>query len=405
MKMKKILSIVLVMVLLASAVPLAITPAAAYEKKIPCGDGDNELTKEELVKAILPYMLGDRAYTLDDIGDAAYVYAYWGGKPKTVTDTVDKAVTMYRPLERIVAPHIHPVETLRTLKAKDKLVGVGDLIVKDNAFFPEFGEEFNVGSPWKPDVEAILSLHPDAVILHTTTKGVGEALDATQEALESAGITVLRLNFNQPDIYVEEVEKLACIIEKEEEAEEFIDWRENIVNTIEERVPSEGPNVYSEGNSPYTAYGGYTYIDFTGGKDLFSDAAGPIEAEAVIALNPDIIVKTVWYVGGYDSDYTSELEAIRDEIMSRLQGVSAVTNESVYIMCTHIYGAFPNSGCRHFLQLAYQAKWFHPELFPDTEFDPKAMHQEYLTRFQGLDIDLDKQGVFVYHPEKHPDGN
>jgi len=40
------------------------------------------------------------------------------------------------------------------------------------------------------------------------------------------------------------------------------------------------------------------------------------------------------------------------------------------------------------------AKWFHPDLFKD--LDPEAIHQEYLTRFQHLDYDLGKQGVFVY---------
>ncbi|HOI70084.1 MAG TPA: hypothetical protein PLN41_10090 [Methanothrix sp.] len=42
------------------------------------------------------------------------------------------------------------------------------------------------------------------------------------------------------------------------------------------------------------------------------------------------------------------------------------------------------------------AKLFHPELFED--LDPEAFHQEYLTRFQGLDYDLDKHGIFVYPP-------
>ncbi len=40
------------------------------------------------------------------------------------------------------------------------------------------------------------------------------------------------------------------------------------------------------------------------------------------------------------------------------------------------------------------AKWFYPDLFED--LDPQAIHQEYLTRFQGLDYDLDEYGVFVY---------
>jgi iron complex transport system substrate-binding protein len=30
--------------------------------------------------------------------------------------------------------------------------------------------------------------------------------------------------------------------------------------------------------------------------------------------------------------------------------------------------------------------------------DPQAIHQEYLTRFQGLDYNLDEQGVFIYPP-------
>jgi iron complex transport system substrate-binding protein len=40
------------------------------------------------------------------------------------------------------------------------------------------------------------------------------------------------------------------------------------------------------------------------------------------------------------------------------------------------------------------AKWFYPELFKD--LDPKAVHQEYMTRFQRLEYDLDEHGVFVY---------
>ena len=60
------------------------------------------------------------------------------------------------------------------------------------------------------------------------------------------------------------------------------------------------------------------------------------------------------------------------------------------------------TGGKHFIAAAYMAKWLYPELFKD--LDPKAIHQEYLTRFQGLDFDLDGHGVFVYHLEEHPDG-
>ena len=78
-----------------------------------------------------------------------------------------------------------------------------------------------------------------------------------------------------------------------------------------------------------------------------------------------------------------------------LQELTAIEEGRVHIISTEICGFYSNS-CRHFVQIAYQAKWFHPELFK--ELDPKALHQEYLTRFQGLDIDLDEKGVFVYPP-------
>ena len=42
----------------------------------------------------------------------------------------------------------------------------------------------------------------------------------------------------------------------------------------------------------------------------------------------------------------------------------------------------------------YLAKLIHPELFKD--LDPRAVHQEYLTKFLNLDFDLDNQGMFLY---------
>jgi len=79
----------------------------------------------------------------------------------------------------------------------------------------------------------------------------------------------------------------------------------------------------------------------------------------------------------------------RDELAS----VTAVKNGRVYVLSQDL-----QSGPRSFLSSEYMAKWFHPELFED--LDPQAIHQEYLTRFQGLDYDLDENGVFVYPPQE-----
>ena len=91
--------------------------------------------------------------------------------------------------------------------------------------------------------------------------------------------------------------------------------------------------------------------------------------------------------------------------MSRpeLQNVAAVNTGRVYVMSVYVTGTGPCHGGRDFVQEAYFAKWFNPARF--TDFDPQAVHQEYLTEFQGLNWDLDEHGVYVYHPEEHPDGN
>jgi iron complex transport system substrate-binding protein len=418
-RMKKIISCVLVMVLLAFTVLLAITPAAAQQAGIPCDDGDNELTKDELVDAILPYMLEEGgALTLDEVGDAAYVYAYWDGEPKTVIDTRERSVTIYRPIERIICPYSGNIETLRSLKAKDIIVGIGS--VSEPVFFPEFDETPLIGSMWDPDVEAILNLHPDAVILHSmSTGGWGAALEAAHAVLESAGVTVLRFNTNQADIYLEEVEKLGDLLDKQEEAEALVSFYNGIVDSIEETAagipPEDKPTVYFESSSPYSLSGAHSYIEETGGENIFPDMDGTIDKEEVAKRNPDIILKGIWgasgaggrftLAGGYELDAgdTASLEEVWDEIMDRdeLQNVTAVKKGRVYVMTSRVLCFMPGSGCRHFLQRAYQAKWFsyqkHPELFKD--LDPKALHQEYLTRFQGLDIDLDRKGVFVYPEE------
>lgn len=138
--------------------------------------------------------------------------------------------------------------------------------------------------------------------------------------------------------------------------------------------------------------------------DVFNGVSGSVNPEEVVAQNPDIIVKIVSTytfdddVTGYLVTDTAKIEEVREEIMNRpeLVNVTAVKNGEVYVISAYLTGGGPDSGARNFLELAYFAKWFHPELFED--LDPQAIHQEYLTRFQGLDIDLNENGVFVYPP-------
>jgi len=335
----------------------------------------------------------------------------------TFIDSYNKTVAVKKPINRIVVTWRGQLEMLRTLGVgADRIVGVETLIqsseeygVDYGIFFPEYQDKLTVGIVWTPDVEKILSLNPDCVFLIAMPGLRGETtVDDAADALKSAGIPVLRFwcGVYDRDV-IREIRMLGYIFNKRERAEEFIQWREEFMNLIRERVEKiseeDKPKVYFETQwSAYYTGGEYiTNIEFCGGKTIFPEITGStqVDPEAVVKQNPDVIIKVASpYVTGYDldADNITKIKEVRDEIMNRpeLKNVNAVKNERVYVISSYIVGYGPASGGRAFLQKVYMAKWLHPDLFED--LDPKTIHQEYLTRFQGLDIDLDEKGVFVY---------
>ena len=342
----------------------------------------------------------------------------------TFIDSADRIETVKKPIERIVATYIGELEMLRTLEVPaDHVVGVSSGTQSHySLFFPEYQDTPTVGGGWStPDLEAVLELDPDVIFLSPAPhKNPIESADF----FKSAGVTPLLFWCSVPDTNVpEEMRKLGYIFGKEKEAEEYRDWYEGILNSIKEKVekiPEEDkPKVYFEmAVVPYMTGEEYiTNIEFGGGKTIFPEVTeyAEIDREAVVERDPEIIVKThstysedtdadIGFGYGLEVGDIAGLKVVRDEIMSRpeLQLVKAVEDGEVYVISAHIVSYDSWSGGRAFLHKVYMAKWLQPELFED--LDPKAIHQEYLTDFQGLDIDLDEKGVFVYHPEKNPYG-
>ena len=298
----------------------------------------------------------DGKISMLDVGQTKLIIL---GKEKelTIVDAADRIVTVKKPVESTVVCFSHALETLRSLKMpKDSIVGVAKHWPEyDPGFFPEIGGIPDVGDRWNPNLEEILALRPDAVIF--TSLSAYTDTTQTVNTLESAGVTVLCFNLNTLETYQEEVEKLGYVFDKQEEAEEFLDWRESILDLIEERVeniPEEDkPRVYFEAASEsdsYKSYGGYAYIEMAGGNDIFSDQPGSymsVNPEAVADRDPEIIVKVESAAGGYDLDAgdTSELEEARAEIMSRdvLQYAPAVEEENIHVITAIVSLLTPNS--------------------------------------------------------------
>jgi len=355
------------------------------------------------------------------VGDMAQIGLIILGREHELTfvDSADRIVTVNKPVERVVIAYwMDAALTLQSLRAEDTVVGVTQVIVDKPILFPELSELPCIG--YGPihdylDYETILGLEPDVVLTGGAAVGM-TSYDEIQDTIQSLNpdIVVLRFDHCYPSSYTDEVRKCGYIFDREEEAEELIDFIEGHLSTIEERVSDissdERTKVYIEFFMDYYTGGEGTvfneYIEIAGGKNIFSDISGYIyaaEPEAVIDLNPEVIIHNVGgeYAGkvNYETDDVTALRDKRDDIMNRagFANVPAVDSGRVYttgsdVILTAIYP----------VGVSYYAKWFYPEEFGG--LDPNAIHQEYLTEFLRIDFDLDEHGVFVYHPDEHPEG-
>jgi len=205
----------------------------------------------------------------------------------------------------------------------------------------------------------------------------------------------------------QEIATLGYLLGRTEEAYEFIDFYENYLDKILERVsglPEEDKvRVYLEQNGEMTASGNGSgtneLCEMAGGVNIAVDLVGTyptIDPEWVITEDPDVMVKSVNHgnkYAGYEKDTTEDIEELWRSFMNRAgwQMIKAVQNERVFVWSDSI-----STKPSFFVGVTYLAKWFYPELFED--LNPQAIHQEYLTRFQRLDYDLNEHGVFVYPP-------
>ena len=225
------------------------------------------------------------------------------------------------------------------------------------------------------------------------------------------------LNVREIEFFPKSVRIYGYLLDREDEAEEFIDWYEGYMNTFKARTEGlskdERPRVYFEmGQGPYiTPASGYSYgqaLITAGGYNIVDEIVGPddpkygtykinVDPELVMEQNPEVIlIAGISYVypGGYETDDPSNMAAARQELMSRpeLAKVDAVKNKHVYVVD---YNILEGAG-RNIIGVAYMGKLLQPDLFKD--IDPQAIHQDYTDRFWRIDFDVREHGAFVYPP-------
>lgn len=335
--------------------------------------------------------------------------------PMTFTDSAERNVTLQMPVERIIVLSTDAAEAVELLGAEDMIVGVTDTVQKYNWYFPNLGSKALVGKWSAPDYEMIAqiakgdqeTITPNILVLGYPSgkmSGKSYAVDAVEEGLAPFdGIAIAGFSFYKEESLDEEITKLGMILEREEQAEVYIDWKNSKKQEISDAVSDlDRPLVYFESTQPkglgeLKTNGASADIDrsisLAGGINAFGsseDETVTTSWESVIAKKPDVIFQAksdnVLGWDAFPSVNTTAAQQVRDEILTRTGGsaVPAIEDDSVWILYRKmLYG--PGS----VIGSAYMAKLIHPEI----DLDPVQIYSEYLDLI-GVDMPEDRTFVF-----------
>lgn len=325
---------------------------------------------------------------------AALFLSFWTGSvfgaSVAVEDALGRNVQVTLPIQRIVVLNSDVVEILRTLKAEDRVVGVFSEISREPEFWGDLVKKPKVGSWRDPDMEAIAALKPDLVIAYSRNPG-----PLLEQKMALFGIQVLRFDFYKVDTLEREVQVMGKLLKLEKEAARFCNWQRWYLSMFQEKIAgtSRRPAVYIESYTDYHAAGpgsgGHEMCVLAGGRNIAACLSIPyprITPEWVVSRNPEVIVKAASHGNGYISPAPTAFNQRRDAILKRpaWHHIPAVSSGNVHVMDSAIW-----TGPRAIIGIAHMVRWMHPHLFRD--FDPKAVHREYLETFQGVPY----KGVYV----------
>lgn len=252
--------------------------------------------------------------------------------------------------------------------------------------FPQLNDVVNGGSFDDVNVETIAAAEPDIALC-------GVSSDKGNAQIEEIGIPVyvMLIGWAAVDTIKQEFLNVGRLFGNEERAQELVDWWDEVMGKIEERVaklPEEelakkvyyisSPNI-TKGN---TGDWGRTWIDTIGATFAVpeEDLNGDITPELAIMWNPDVIV-----IQGGNGDIN---ELLDDPVV---QDINAIKNGEVY-NCP--IGGFwwdrPSPEAP--LSYIWLAQTVHPGYFDDIDLKQETV--DFFKRFYGYDLPDDEYESF-----------
>lgn len=262
-----------------------------------------------------------------------------GNKEASKTPAVEEQVVEKLEDKRIIAGSVMSAELLDLLEIDS--IGV----VTTAKTLPErYANTPEIGTPMKPDLEAVVSLDPDIYVSESSLK---ESLD---QLFSGQSFDKLYLDNSSFDKVLENIRTLGTAIGREEKAEEIIaNYEKGAQKVIDSVKDKESPSVLIIFGTPesfmITTENSFVgdLVKKLGGNNLASEISKapspyvPFSLETVGHINPDVILRLT------HTDPAASREAFNKEFQNDFwSNLDAVKNGQVYDLDNTYFGVTAN---------------------------------------------------------------
>ena len=358
-------------------------------------------------------LLGAAALAL--VGLAAIAPA--AAETLTVTDVLGRKVEVEAPVKRVILGEGRQMYFVAALDREDpfkRVVAWRDDLPKADpdsykqylARYPQIAKLPTFGGMKEGafDIEQAIALKPDVLFMNVEAQVANDEARLV-EKLAGVGIPVVYVDFREKPMLNTEpsMRLIGKLFDKERVAEEFISFRAaeiaKITDTLSRAKDLKKPLVMMERAAGFSddccmSFGNENFgkmVEIAGGINLAAKLIpgtfGTVNAEAIVAANPDVVIITGGNWGAYVPNGKwvglgpgTDLGEAKRKLKALSERPAFAQTKAVKDGNVHaIWHQFYNSPYQ-FVAIQEIAKWLHPELFPNLDADAtlKAMHERFL---------------------------
>lgn len=316
------------------------------------------------------------------------------GATVTVTDDVNRKVTIPAKVQRAVVINSYSNEFVNALGAANRIVGV-DKASQERLGYLKFRDDQIVAANLKElNYEAIVALKPDVVLI--PRNGVWE--DAVTQ-LGKFGIPVVVATAWDYKSFHKTVALLGEVFGEPQNAAKLTAFYDGIFDLVAKKVKGTTPvRVYWETSEPNLTVlpgsGFHAIIQAANGKNIFedfsvgksNDGEATIDPADVVDRDPEVIIHE------FDPVATPTGDGKFNQVFANLTArpgwkqVSAVKNHRVYVS-----NGWATSAVAKAIGAVYLAKWLHPKELADV--DPQSYLRTWVQDFQHTTLNSDSDYI------------